>query len=126
MALYVGVILVTGDIGGPLNFLILPVLFGFLAGGASAFLIAPLNWIGKRWRIRRTVVALGLLPALTLIVWSPGIWFYGFAAEVTSPPRTLLVMAGVIYVYLLIGLLAQYGCKWLLGGTPSQRALVAG
>lgn len=112
--LYLGAILVTGDIGGPLNLVIIPVLSGALALGASVCVLTPLSWVGARLAMQRWLLALVVLPTVTAIVWSPAVWFYGCRPEARNPPSLVVAVGGVIYAYLLIGLLAQFACGSLL------------
>ena len=96
------------DLGGPLNFAIIPVMGGIggVAGGLIVFM--PLSLVAQRTGFRRWVKWSGILT-LVLVLIIAGSWVYDRAY--TMEPRTIpIVLVASMLLYWVGGFFAYLWC----------------
>jgi len=108
--LYIGLIVWSGDIGGPLNIVIVPVISLALGLAASVCLFLPCGLLHERFAISSWVFAVVLILCVVIFLLLPSVWFYGFHAPAKTSLQVLFTASGVVSLYLLLGLTVYFLC----------------
>jgi len=97
------------DLGGPLNFVIIPLMGGIVGAVISVVGFLPLSLLAERFSFPRWLQAVGASAALlTLILIS--VWIYGGAPNAAPPWAGWLVLGTSICLYAVGGFFAYLCC----------------
>lgn len=105
--LYVGLIIWTNDMGGVLNLIIIPFVSGLIGFLLNLLVFLPFTLVGERYSISKLKLVLCFIGAFLLLFMIPFIGFYGFHGQVKSPVSNLCLIGTGLFLYMLVGLLAQ-------------------
>jgi hypothetical protein len=109
MAFYGGLIVWTGDLGGPLNLVIIPVMSAIIGLGISLVAFLPLSLLAERFGFRRWLQTVGgLSAALAGVVVLAWIFIVSMKLQ-NHWLRTFLVVGGLC-IYLTGGLFVYMCC----------------
>jgi hypothetical protein len=106
MVLYGGLIVWSGDLGGPLNLIIIPIISALIGFGVSLIVFMPVSLVAESSSFRHwlTIVG-GLLVALTAVVVL--VWIF---VRTIKPENRVYVVVGSVCLYLVGGFFVYLCC----------------
>jgi hypothetical protein len=109
VALYGLLIVWSGDLGGPLNLIIIPMASAIIGFAISLVVFLPLSLLSERFDFRRWLRVVGFSTGALVAVVAPG-WIYIGITKVESRWLGLVSAGGSLCLYLVGGFFVYLCC----------------
>ena len=109
IAAYAGLIIWSGDLGGPLNLIIIPIGSVLLGGIVSLVIFMPCGFVSERFGVRRVLRVVGWASLILLLV-AAGAWGVRLASDSVSRWVGIISGASAVLAVPLLGFLIYLFC----------------
>ena len=127
IALYGGLIVWSGDLGGPLNFIIVPVASAVIGVGISLIIFLPVSLLAESSGLQKWIYVVGALSvALASVVGLAWVFVRG-----STQQYRVFLLSSSVGLYFVVGLfvnlccLALCGRIWPAGSSPLSQTTLA-
>jgi hypothetical protein len=121
IAAYAGLIIWSGDLGGPLNLILIPVGSVLVGGILSLVVFTPLGFVSERLGVRR-VLRVVALTSLALLIVAGGAWTIQAVSGLVSRWFGIVTAGTVVLAVPLVGFLIYLFCLGFRRELPHENA----